>query len=219
MHVVIMGCGRVGSALSLRLIELGHSVAIIDKDESAFVAVGNDFTGQKVLGVGFDRDTLIEAGIEKAQAFAAVSSGDNSNIVSARVARENFNVPLVVARIYDPRRAKVYERLGIPTVASVAWTTDQVLRRLLPLGAQEEWRDPSGNVVLAQVYLSPKWIGKKVGELAEVSKSRIALISRFGGAILPDRETILQEGDLIHAIYKVQDKDLVENVFSSGPKD
>ena len=161
-----MGCGRVGSALSLRLIELGHSVAIIDKEESAFVAVGNDFTGQKVLGVGFDRDTLIEAGIEKAQAFAAVSSGDNSNIVSARVARENFNVPLVVARIYDPRRAKVYERLGIPTVASVAWTTDQVLRRLLPLGAQEEWRDPSGNVVLAQVYLSPKWIGKKVGELA-----------------------------------------------------
>ena len=214
-----MGCGRVGSALSLRLIELGHSVAIIDKEESAFVAVGNDFTGQKVLGVGFDRDTLIEAGIEKAQAFAAVSSGDNSNIVSARVARENFDVPLVVARIYDPRRAKVYERLGIPTVASVAWTTDQVLRRLLPLGAQEEWRDPSGNVVLAQVYLSPKWIGKKVGELAEVSKSRIALISRFGGAILPDRETILQEGDLVHAIYKVQDKDLVENVFSSGPKD
>ena len=132
MHVVIMGCGRVGSALSLRLIELGHSVAIIDKDESAFVALGENFPGQKILGVGFDRDTLIEAGIEKAQAFAAVSSGDNSNIVSARVARENFNVPLVVARIYDPRRAKVYERLGIPTVASVAWTTDQVLRRLLP---------------------------------------------------------------------------------------
>jgi trk system potassium uptake protein TrkA len=103
-----MGCGRVGSALSLRLIELGHSVAIIDKDETAFLALGDDFTGQKVLGVGFDRDTLIEAGIEKAQAFAAVSSGDNSNIVSARVARENFNVPLVVARIYDPRRAKVY---------------------------------------------------------------------------------------------------------------
>jgi trk system potassium uptake protein TrkA len=214
-----MGCGRVGSALSLRLIELGHSVAIIDKDETAFLALGDDFTGQKVLGVGFDRDTLIEAGIEKAQAFAAVSSGDNSNIVSARVARENFNVPLVVARIYDPRRAKVYERLGIPTVASVAWTTDQVLRRLLPLGAQEEWRDPSGNVVLAQVYLSPKWVGKRVGDLSEAAKVRVALISRFGGASLPVRETVLQEGDLIHAIYQVQDRDLVENVFASGPKD
>ncbi len=219
MHVVIMGCGRVGSALSLRLIELGHSVAIIDKDESAFVALGENFSGQKVLGVGFDRDTLIEAGIEKAQAFAAVSSGDNSNIVSARVARENFNVPLVVARIYDPRRAKVYERLGIPTVASVAWTTDQVLRRLLPLGAQEEWRDPSGNVVLAQVYLSPKWIGNRVGELSESAKVRVALISRFGGAILPNRDTALQEGDLIHAIYEVKDRDLVETVFASGPKE
>jgi len=161
-----MGCGRVGSALALRLIELGHSVAIIDKEESAFLALGDDFTGQKVLGVGFDRDTLVEAGIEKAQAFAAVSSGDNSNIVSARVARENFNVPLVVARIYDPRRAKVYERLGIPA-----------------------------------------------------AKVRVALISRFGGAILPDRDTVLQEGDLIHAIYQVQDRDFVENVFSSGPKD
>jgi trk system potassium uptake protein TrkA len=194
-------------------------VAIIDKDESAFAAVGEDCPAQRVLGVGFDRDTLIEAGIEKAQAFAAVSSGDNSNIVSARVARENFNVPLVVARIFDPRRAKVYERLGIPTVASVSWTTDQVLRRLLPLGAEEEWRDPSGNVVLAQVYLSPNWVGKKVGELSEVAKARVALISRFGGAILPDRDSVLQEGDLIHAIYQVTDRDLVENVFASGPKD
>jgi trk system potassium uptake protein len=210
-----MGCGRVGSALSFRLLELGHSVAIIDKEENAFQILGDDFTGQKVLGIGFDRDTLIEAGIEKAQAFAAVSSGDNSNIVSARVARETFNVPLVVARIYDPRRAKVYERLGIPTVASVAWTTDQVLRRLLPLGAQEE----CGNVVLAQVFLSPKWFGKKVGQLSEAAKVRVALISRFGGALLPDRDTVLQEGDLIHAIYQVKDRDLVENVFASGPKE
>jgi trk system potassium uptake protein TrkA len=124
-----------------------------------------------------------------------------------------------VARIYDPRRAKVYERLGIPTVASVAWTTDQVLRRLLPLGAQEEWRDPSGNVVLAQVYLSPKWVGKRVGDLSEAAKVRVALISRFGGAILPDRDTVIQEGDLIHAIYQVQDRDLVENVFASGAKE
>jgi trk system potassium uptake protein TrkA len=214
-----MGCGRVGSALSFRLLELGHSVSIIDKDESAFQILGDDFTGQKVLGIGFDRDTLIEAGIEKAQAFAAVSSGDNSNIVSARVARETFNVPLVVARIYDPRRAKVYERLGIPTVASVAWTTDQVLRRLLPLGAQEEWRDPSGNVVLAQVFISPKWFGKKVGQLSEAAKVRVALISRFGGALLPDRDTVLQDGDLVHAIYQVKDRDLVESVFLEGPKD
>ena len=137
MHVVIMGCGRVGSALSFRLLELGHSVAIIDKEENAFQILGDDFTGQKVLGIGFDRDTLIEAGIEKAQAFAAVSSGDNSNIVSARVARETFNVPLVVARIYDPRRAKVYERLGIPTVASVPATATN--RRASSCCAGSSW--------------------------------------------------------------------------------
>lgn len=218
MHVVIMGCGRVGSALASGLIQLGHSVAVIDKNSAAFVKLGDDFSGQTVKGVGFDRDTLIEAGIEKAQAFAAVSSGDNSNILSARVARDTFKVPDVVARIYDPRRADVYEKLGIPTIASVAWTTDQVLRRLLPLGAREEWRDPSGSVVLAEVHLSPNWIGKKVGELSEAANVRVALLTRFGNGLLPDRNTILQEGDLVHAIYKIGDKDQVEQIFARGPQ-
>jgi trk system potassium uptake protein TrkA len=213
-----MGCGRVGSALASRLIQLGHSVAVIDKNSGAFVKLGDDFSGQTIKGVGFDRDTLIEAGIEKAQAFAAVSSGDNSNILSARVARDTFKVPEVVARIYDPRRADVYEKLGIPTIASVAWTTEQVLRRLLPLGAHEEWRDPSGSVVLAEVYLSPNWIGKKVGELSETANVRVALLTRFGNGLLPDRNTILQEGDLVHAIFKIEDKDQVQQIFSSGPQ-
>lgn len=218
MHVVIMGCGRVGSALASRLIQLGHSVAVIDKNSGAFVKLGDDFSGQTIKGVGFDRDTLIEAGIEKAQAFAAVSSGDNSNILSARVARDTFKVPEVVARIYDPRRADVYEKLGIPTIASVAWTTEQVLRRLLPLGAHEEWRDPSGSVVLAEVFLSPNWIGKKVGELSETANVRVALLTRFGNGLLPDRNTILQEGDLVHAIFKIEDKDQVQQIFASGPQ-
>ncbi len=213
-----MGCGRVGSALASRLIQLGHSVAVIDKNSGAFVKLGDDFSGQTIKGVGFDRDTLIEAGIEKAQAFAAVSSGDNSNILSARVARDTFKVPEVVARIYDPRRADVYEKLGIPTIASVAWTTEQVLRRLLPLGAHEEWRDPSGSVVLAEVYLSPNWIGKKVGELSETANVRVALLTRFGNGLLPDRNTILQEGDLVHAIFKIEDKDQVQQIFTSGPQ-
>ena len=213
-----MGCGRVGSALARSLIQLGHSVAVIDKNSGAFVKLGDDFPGQTIKGVGFDRDTLIEAGIEKAQAFAAVSSGDNSNILSARVARDTFKVPEVVARIYDPRRADVYEKLGIPTIASVAWTTEQVLRRLLPLGAHEEWRDPSGSVVLAEVFLSPKWIGKKVGELSEAANVRVALLTRFGKGLLPDRNTILQEGDLVHAIFKIEDKNQVQQIFASGPQ-
>ena len=132
VHFVIMGCGRVGSSLAHILEAQGHSVAVIDSNESAFRRLGAGFAGRRVTGIGFDRDTLREAGIEQAQAFAAVSSGDNSNIVAARVARETFGVDNVVARIYDPGRAEVYQRLGIPTVATVRWTADQMLRRLLP---------------------------------------------------------------------------------------
>src|SRR5919109_4538645 len=157
-----MGCGRVGSTLAHRLLEMGHSVAVIDQNADAFRRLGEEFAGQTVTGVGFDRDTLVEAGIERAEAFAAVSSGDNSNIISARVARETFGVHNVVARIYDPRRAEVYQRLGIPTVATVRWTADQMLRRLLPEGPAPLWRDPTGEVVLAEVPVDPDWVGEKV---------------------------------------------------------
>ncbi|MSY41929.1 MAG: TrkA family potassium uptake protein, partial [Actinobacteria bacterium] len=151
MHVVIMGCGRVGALLAGRLGNLGHSVAVIDQVTTAFGRLPADFAGMTVAGIGFDRETLESAGITRAGAFAAVSSGDNSNILAARVARETFGVERVVARIYDPRRAEVYQRLGIPTVATVAWTTGQILRGILPMGAHEEYRDPSGAMALAEV--------------------------------------------------------------------
>src|ERR1700752_777189 len=149
MHVVIMGCGRVGSTLALRLEQLGHPVAVIDQDAGAFRRLSKDFQGRSVVGVGFDRETLAEAGIEEAGAFAAVSNGDNSNIISARVAREQFGVEHVAARIYDPRRAEVYQRLGIPTVATVKWTADQMLRRLLPESTEPLWRGAAGQGVLS----------------------------------------------------------------------
>lgn len=217
MHVVIMGCGRVGSMLAIRLDKMGHSVAVIDMKQEPLDRLPASFSGTKITGVGFDRDTLCSAGIEKATAFAAVSSGDNSNIVSARVARETFGVKDVVARIYDPRRAAIYQRLGIPTVASVAWSTDQILRRLLPLGTDDEWRDPSGSIVLAEVHLDPAWIGHKVGELAELSGARVALISRYGKGMLPNRETVLQEGDLLHALFESTRREHVERTFATAP--
>lgn len=139
MHIVIMGCGRVGSALAQTLESQGHTIAVVDQDPTAFRRLGSAFGGRRVTGVGFDQDTLREAGIEEAGAFAAVSSGDNSNIIAARVAREMFGVENVAARIYDPRRAEVYQRLGIPTVATVRWTADQMLRRLLPSAS---WTPP-----------------------------------------------------------------------------
>src|SRR3954468_522048 len=164
-----MGCGRVGSTIAHSLEHFGHSVAVVDQSAEAFRRLGPDFAGRTVTGVGFDRDTLIEAGIEEADAFAAVSSGDNSHIISARVARETFGVDNVVARIYDPRRAEVYTRLGIPTVATVRWTADEMLRRLLPHGAAPLWRDPTGEVVLAEVHLDPKWVGAKGSALEEAA--------------------------------------------------
>ena len=148
MHVVIMGCGRVGATLAHILESRGHTVAVVDQNPDAFRRLGTSFEGRTVTGLGFDREVLKEAGIDVAGAFAAVSSGDNSNIIAARVARETFGVENVAARIYDPGRAEVYQRLGIPTVATVRWTADQMTRRLLPEGSQTEWVDPSGTVRL-----------------------------------------------------------------------
>src|SRR5438445_820773 len=168
-----MGCGRVGSKLAHSLEDRGHSVAIIDQSPEAFRRLRGGFKGRRITGFGFDRDVLVEAGIEHASAFVAVSSGDNSNVISARVARETFGIENVVARIYDPRRAEVYQRLGIPTVATVRWTADQMLRRLLPSGADEHWRDPSGTVLLAEVHLSPNWVGQRVSRLEELTGVRL----------------------------------------------
>ena len=140
-----MGCGRVGSLLARSLEERHHTVAVIDSNPDAFRRLGASFSGIRVTGMGFDQDVLDQAGIHRADAFLAVSSGDNSNIIAARVARETFGIENVVARIYDPGRAEVYERLGIPTVATVKWTADQVLRRILPAGTEPDFRDPSGH--------------------------------------------------------------------------
>ena len=217
MHVVIMGCGRVGSALAKALEKLGHEVAVIDRDAGAFRRLHAEFAGQRVTGVGFDRDTLIEAGIERASAFAAVSSGDNSNIISARVARETFGVENVVARIYDARRAEVYQKLGIPSVATVRWTADQVIRRMLPGDALTEWRDPSGHVVLAEVAYAPEWVGQRLTDVEHVAGARVALITRLGEGTLPHAQTVLQEGDLLHMVMTDEQRPSVVRLLAAVP--
>ncbi|YAL84514.1 potassium channel family protein [Dermacoccaceae bacterium W4C1] len=200
MHVVIMGCGRVGSSLALTLESQGHSVAVIDRDGTAFRRLGSTFSGRRVEGIGFDRRTLVAADIENAYAFAAVSSGDNSNILAARVARETFDVEHVVARIYDPGRAEVYQRLGIPTVATVRWTADQVLRRMLPRGAVPVHADPSGRIVVAEVPVDLSWVGKRYSTLADEAGCRIAYVTRVGESVLPDSQLQYQEGDLVYVL-------------------
>ena len=214
MHIVIMGCGRVGSTIAHILEDQGHSVAVIDQDAEAFRRLKPGFRGTKVTGVGFDRDVLIEAGIENADAFAAVSSGDNSNVIAARVARESFGVKQVAARIYDPRRAEVYQRLGIPTVATVRWTADQMLRRLLPEGVGTLWRDPTGSVVLAELTCCDDWLSEKVSTLEQAANARIAFISRLGQALIPGPNTVLQQGDVLHVIAKEEDLGQIAAVFA-----
>jgi trk system potassium uptake protein len=215
VHIVIMGCGRVGSTLAYILEERDNSIAIIDRNPEAFRRLRSSFKGERVTGIGFDRAVLIQAGIERADAFAAVSSGDNSNIIAARVARETFGVLRVAARIYDPRRAEVYERLGIPTVATVRWTADQMLRKLLPEGTEPLWRDPTGKIVLAEVAFSPAWIGEPVKALEASSMTRIAFIDRLGQAFVPEPGTVLQEGDVIHVVAKESELDRIAAVFAS----
>jgi trk system potassium uptake protein TrkA len=213
-----MGCGRVGSLLALELESNGHTVAVIDQSKEAFRRLGPDFKGRTVTGVGFDRDTLLEAGIEGAQAFAAVSNGDNSNILAARVARESFGVTNVVARIYDPGRAEIYQRLGIPTVATVLWAADQISRRLTPEGSRSEWRDASGTVQLAEVHPHIDWFGLPVKDLEEAASLRVAFLTRLGEGLIPDDGTVLQDGDLIHVMMRDDEIKNVEAILGRSPE-
>ena len=213
-----MGCGRVGSSLATELEAAGHSVSIIDQAREAFRRLGPDFKGSTVTGVGFDRDTLMEAGIEGADAFAAVSNGDNSNILAARVARETYGVQNVVARIYDPGRAEIYQRLGIPTVATVLWSTDQILRRLLPQGSRSEWRDASGTVQLSEMHPHNDWYGRQILLIDQLTQARVAFITRLGVGMVPDQHTVLQQGDLLHVMVADEDISSVEAILNASPE-
>jgi trk system potassium uptake protein TrkA len=197
VHVVVVGCGRVGSELAGILEKQGHTVAVIDKRQDAFRRLPTGFGGYRIVGFGFDRDTLTEAGIADADALAAVTSGDNSNIMSARVARETFEVERVVARIYDPRRAAIYQRLGIPTVATVSWTTDQVIRRLLPGAHPADWTDASGKVSLVERDLPSTWAGRRLALLDEPGCFVVGAVARLGTARVVSPDLVGQEGDVL----------------------
>ena len=205
---MIVGCGRVGSTLALSLISSGHSVAVVDRKSDAFFRLRDNFAGQTITGIGFDRDVLEQAGIKKASAVAAVTNGDNSNILVARVARESFGIENVVARISDPKRAEIYERLGIATVATVKWTSDRILRRILPDLPAVEWSDPSSSVVLVERTLPDSLVGEKVLEL-EIKGARISALRRLSAAVIPDSKTLVQQGDIA---YFTVEKDSVNSL-------
>ena len=215
MHVIVVGCGRVGRELAVDLEAAGHNVAIIDKNRSAFRRLPERWTGRAVVGFGFDRDILEHAGIKEAGALAAVTNGDNTNIVTARIARETYEVNKVVARIYDPRRAAVYQRLGIPTVATVSWATDQVIRKLFPAERSVDWTDASGRMSLLEVALPDSWCGHRLSGL-EGDGWRLVAVQRAGGTRLATHDVVGQEGDILHVAVRKESTDAFESRLAEG---
>ena len=184
--------------MAIGLQDSGHTVAIIDKDGAAFrKRLPEGWGGQAVLGFCYDRRTLDEAGADKAGALAAVTSGDNSNVLAARIARETYQIQNVVARIYDPRRAIIYQRLGIPTVATVTWTTDQVMRRLCPDQSVIDWTDPTGMLSLVERALPVHWAGRRLEAVSDGDRYRLVSVARAGQARIATPELVGQEGDVL----------------------
>ncbi len=215
MHVIVVGCGRVGSGLAVSLTDEGHTVTVIDRSARAFRRL-KDWNGARIVGSGFDRDNLEEAGAVGADALAAVTNGDNTNIMTVRIARETYLIPQVVARIYDPRRAEIYQRLGIPTVATVTWTIDQVRRRLLPDRAADDWSDPSGRLTLLDRSLPDGWAGRRLADLEEPGRLTLVALTRAGVPRLDARELVGQEGDVLHVAVMSEARPELEQRLGAG---
>ncbi|MBD3688826.1 TrkA family potassium uptake protein [Nanchangia anserum] len=198
MHFVVMGSGRVGSTVAAALDERGHSVAVIDINSAAFRKLPEDFSGQRIKGIGFDRAVLRKAGIEDAYGFAAVSSGDNTNIVAARVARETFGVRHVVARILDPRRAEVYERLGVRTIGAATWTSAQIIDQILPDQARTLHTDPDSGISIIKIRPHAGWVGVSFASLTERLEISIAYIVRAGHPVLDVHGGVVQSDDTVY---------------------
>lgn len=209
-----MGCGRVGAALALSLVEMGHSVAIIDKDSDSFRRLPEEFPGQRVTGVGFDQEALKQAGIEDAAGFAAVSSGDNSNIIAARVVKDNFGIQNVVTRIYDSSRANVYERLGIATVPAVRWTAESMIRKLIDLGPYVLFQDATYQISLFLADLHPSWFGFNCADIERLTAGHVAYIGRGAEPIMPTPNLVLQDGDELYLTAPSQQVTAIQRILN-----
>jgi len=216
VHVVIVGCGRVGSTLARELTALGNTVAVVDRRADAFLRLGDDFSGQTIVGIGFDPDILIAAGIERASALAAVTNGDNSNIMVARVARERFNIASVVARIYDPKRAEIYERLGIATVATVKWTAERIMRRIVADRPSVEWTDPTAELVLVERIATDAWVGERATSL-NAGPGKVVGLRRYGKAMMSDEDVLIQQSDVLYVAVLASDVASLDAFLAKGP--
>jgi trk system potassium uptake protein TrkA len=216
MKLIIMGCGRVGEQVARLMVEEGHDVTVIDYEANSLARLGPNFKGRTVKGIGFDRDVLVRAGIEQADAFAATSSSDNANIIAARIARNIFQVPRVIARLYDPRRAEIYRRLGLLTISSTNWGAERIRELLLHEELDPRLSFGSGEVCLLSIEAPPMWVGKSVRHLSVPGEVAVAAISRQGQAFIPMTGTEIQERDIVHLIILAAAMDRFKTMLGFG---
>ena len=209
MKVIIMGCGRVGEQVARLMVDDGHTVTVIDYDAAALDRLGADFKGRRVLGVGFDREVLLDAGIEDADAFAATSSSDNANIVAARIARHIFHVPRVVARLYEPSRAEVYQRLGLVTISSTTWGAQRIQELLTHRELDPVLTFGGGEAVVISIDTPPSWIGRAAKHINVPGEILVTAITRQDRALLPLSGTELQAGDVVHLTVRADALDRI----------
>ena len=198
MKVIIMGCGRVGEQVARLMADDGHYVTVIDYDVAALDRLGADFKGRRVPGMGFDREVLLEAGIVDADAFTATSASDNANIVAARIARHIFHVPRVVARLYEPSRAEVYQRLGLITISSTTWGAQRIQELLTHRDLDPVLTFGGGEVVVISIETPPGWIGRTAKHINIPGEIMVTAVTRHARALLPLSGTELQAGDVVH---------------------
>lgn len=197
MKIIVAGCGRVGASLAKRLSLEGHDVTVVDKDPTAFERLGKNFNGATVKGYVFDGEALKKAGVDRADVFVSVTSGDNSNVVSATIAKDIYKVPKVVARIYEPRRAEIYRRFGIPTVSSVTWATNEIHMLLTHAEVIRDATLGNGEVQIVRREIPNRLAGRTIDELTVPGEIMVISIIRGGRAKIPSPGAILQEQDFI----------------------
>jgi trk system potassium uptake protein TrkA len=213
MKIIIMGCGRLGEQLSRLLVENGHAVSVIDYDPKALARLGSETKVKKVEGVGFDREVLIEAGIREADGFVATSASDNVNIIAARIARNIFYVPKVIARLYDPRRAEIYRRLGLITLSSTSWAAERIRELLTHAELDSVMAFGKGEVAVINIEAPPLVVGRTVKHLSMPGEIMVVAITRQGQAILPTLGTEVQKGDTLHLAVLASSMGHLENLL------
>lgn len=216
MRVIIMGCGRVGEQVARLMADEGHDVVVVDCSAEALERLGPNFKGRKVKGVGFDREVMVKAGIEQADAFAAASSSDNANILAARIARNIFRVPVVVARLYDPRRAEIYRRLGLLTISSTNWGAERIRELILHADLDPRMTFGSGEVSVLSIETPPQLVGRNVKNLSVTGEIAVAAITRQGKAFIPTFGTEFRAGDLIHLVVLAEAMDRFKTLLGEG---